>query len=401
MASTSARRFVLVDRDGTINVERHYLSDPDRLELLPNAAAGLRRMADMGLGIVVITNQSGLARGYFDEAALTAVHGRLEAVLATKGVRVDAILHCPHGPDDGCACRKPAPGLAEEAARRFGFDPGACFVVGDKAADVEMGRRLGAVTILTTTGYGRDDWQGRRAWPDFVVPDLLAAADMIEGFMKERPETPSGLGGDATERVRRHLLGSIETKRRLLDECEPAILAAAALVTEALRAGGKLMICGNGGSAADSQHIAAEFVSTLDHAFPRPALPAIALTTDTSLLTANANDFGFEGVFERQVQALGRPGDVLMGISTSGESANVVRAMACARDRGIATLALTGGAGGRLVGLADVSVVVPSRSVQHIQEAHIAIGHLICELAERSLFPAGSASGGGSETPVA
>src|SRR5438874_6877901 len=113
--------------------------------------------------------------------------------------------------------------------------------------------------------------------------------------------------GTASERVRLHVLSSIETKRKVLAQCEPGILAAAGAVTVCFANGGKVLLCGNGGSAADCQHIAAEFVSVLNQSFPRPGLPAIALTTDTSLLTASANDFGFAGVFERQAQALGRP----------------------------------------------------------------------------------------------
>ena len=140
------------------------------------------------------------------------------------------------------------------------------------------------------------------------------------------------------------------------------------------------------GSAADSQHIAAEFVSVLSQTFPRPAVPSIALTTDTSMLTASANDFGFDGVFERQVEALGRAGDVLMGITTSGNSTNVLKAVARAKQAGMTTIGLSGRDGGRIREAADQCIVVPSDSTQHIQEAHIAIGHILCDLVERSLF---------------
>src|SRR5690349_10745962 len=137
--------------------------------------------------------------------------------------------------------------------------------------------------------------------------------------------TESRLIAGAAERLRCHVRSSIETKQRVLAECEADILAAAGEMTRCVAGGGKIMLCGNGGSAADCQHIAAEFVSVLNQSFPRQGLPALALTTDTSLLTASANDFGFEGVFARQAQALGRPGDVVIGISTSGNSPNVLR----------------------------------------------------------------------------
>jgi D-sedoheptulose 7-phosphate isomerase len=188
------------------------------------------------------------------------------------------------------------------------------------------------------------------------------------------------------ETARAYFRESADTKRRTGERCEDAILAAAELIAQAFRAGAKVMLCGNGGSAADCQHMAAEFVSRLTKAFERPGLPAIALTTDSSFLTAFANDCGFDGVFERQVHALGRSGDVLIGISTSGNSPNVVRAVRLARSTGLGSVVLTG-AGGQLAGLADVAISVPSTDTQHIQEAHLAIEHLICWLVERDLFP--------------
>src|SRR5690606_19689146 len=145
-------------------------------------------------------------------------------------------------------------------------------------------------------------------------------------------------------------------------------------------------ICGNGGSAADSQHLAAEFISVLTQDFLRPGLSAIALTTDSSILTASANDFGFEGIFARQVQALGRPGDVVIGISTSGNSKNVVKALEYACEHDMHTIALIG-AGGKMGEIAEVAIRIPSTVVQHIQEAHITVAHIICYLAERALFP--------------
>jgi len=147
------------------------------------------------------------------------------------------------------------------------------------------------------------------------------------------------------------------------------------------------LLCGNGGSAADCQHIAAELVIRLTHDFVRPGLPAIALTTDTSMLTASANDFGFARVFERQVQALGRPGDVLVAISTSGDSENTLCALHYAAAHGMHTIALTGATGGKMAAAAEIVIRIPSASTQHIQEAHIAVGHILCAIIERSLFP--------------
>jgi D-sedoheptulose 7-phosphate isomerase len=191
------------------------------------------------------------------------------------------------------------------------------------------------------------------------------------------------------ERVRAYLEQTAATARRTAEECAEDVAHAAELLVNAVLDGGKVLFCGNGGSAADSQHLAAEFVSTLTLDNRRPAIPAIALTTDTSILTAIGNDFGFEGVFARQVEALGRPGDVLVGISTSGNSADVVRAVEEAAVQGMRTIALTGETGGTLATMVDVAIRVPSRETSHIQECHIAIGQLLAFMVEDALYPTG------------
>jgi D-sedoheptulose 7-phosphate isomerase len=189
------------------------------------------------------------------------------------------------------------------------------------------------------------------------------------------------------ERARRYLDTTAATIRLVAVECMDDVIAAADLLVGSLRDGGKLLICGNGGSAADAQHLATEFVSTFTIDNVRPSIPAIALTTDTSLLTAIANDFGPEGVFERQVESLGRPGDVLIAISTSGNSANVVRAARRARGTGLRVVALTGASGGELAPLADAAVRVPSTVTAHIQESHLAVEQLLASLVEDALYP--------------
>jgi D-sedoheptulose 7-phosphate isomerase len=178
---------------------------------------------------------------------------------------------------------------------------------------------------------------------------------------------------------------SAEVKAQTASDCSAAALTAANIIASALKAGGKLMLCGNGGSAGDSQHLAAEFVATLDHRRPRKGLAALALTTDTSFITAYSNDFGYEGIFARQVETLGQSGDVLIGISTSGNSANVVAACKAAREMGIKIVAMTGEGGGAMSDLADVLIAVPSDVTMHIQESHIALGHVITLAVERIL----------------
>jgi D-sedoheptulose 7-phosphate isomerase len=195
--------------------------------------------------------------------------------------------------------------------------------------------------------------------------------------------------------ITRSLLESAALKGRIAQELGTTIAQAGDLLVEALRAGGKLLFFGNGGSAADAQHLAAEFVGR--YVNDRSPLAAIALTTDSSALTAIGNDYGFEQVFARQVRALGRRGDVAIAISTSGRSRNVILGIEAARETGLATLALIGGDGGNLAPSVDVAIVVPSTTTARIQECHITIGHVLCEYVDAELF--GKDEGPGKSLP--
>ena len=181
--------------------------------------------------------------------------------------------------------------------------------------------------------------------------------------------------------VAQHLNGLVETAAAVARDLADEIVAVAERTYTCLRAGGKLMYCGNGGSAADAQHIATEYVVRFRE--QRAPLAAIALTTDTSLLTAAANDYSFERVFERQVEALGRAGDVLFLHSTSGESENLVRAAQAARARDITSIGMLARGGGRLAAVVDTALVVPTDNGAHAQELQLAISHIICQLVER------------------
>lgn len=180
------RSLVLLDRDGTINVEKHYLSSPDQVELLPAAAEGIRQMRQLGLIVAVVTNQSALARGYLDQCTLEQIHQRLCALLDEQGASLDAIYVCPHHPDDGCLCRKPAPGLARKAAEQWQVDLSRAFVVGDNACDIQMGQRIGATTILVRTGHGARVIADETVQPDYVVDNLQQAAHLIERLMADQ-----------------------------------------------------------------------------------------------------------------------------------------------------------------------------------------------------------------------
>ena len=186
--------------------------------------------------------------------------------------------------------------------------------------------------------------------------------------------------------VRRQLAESIRTMQAVHDDGElhASLVAMGKLAAESLQRGGKLLVAGNGGSAADAQHLVAEFVVRLT--VDRPALRAVALTTDTSILTAGGNDYGFEAVFARQIEALGQAGDVFLGISTSGNSPNILRALRQAKLQGMATFGFSGNGGGMMRELCDWNVVVPSRTTMNIQESHLALEHIFCMLVERFTF---------------
>ncbi|HXF38705.1 MAG TPA: D-sedoheptulose 7-phosphate isomerase [Blastocatellia bacterium] len=186
------------------------------------------------------------------------------------------------------------------------------------------------------------------------------------------------------ERIRQIARESIEAKRAFFEANAEAVARAAEMIIASVRAGGKVLVFGNGGSAADAQHIAAELVNRLN--YDHPPIPAIALTTDTSILTSIGNDSSFDNVFERQVRALGRKGDVALAISTSGNSPNVLRGVEAAREIGITTIALAGRDGGKLATLTELALVVNAHSTQRIQETHITIAHILCELVEDALY---------------
>jgi D-sedoheptulose 7-phosphate isomerase len=187
--------------------------------------------------------------------------------------------------------------------------------------------------------------------------------------------------GDRITRIKQHFADSIETKQRSLERLAPAIARAAGLISQALDQGGKILSCGNGGSAGDAQHFSSEMLNRFE--MERPGLPAVALTTDTSTLTSIANDYDYSQVFSKQVLALGNSGDVLLAISTSGNSGNVIKAVEAAHTRNMRVVALTGRDGGRVSGLLqdpDGEICVPANSTARIQETHLLVIHCLCDL---------------------
>ncbi|MBK9225831.1 MAG: SIS domain-containing protein [Ignavibacteria bacterium] len=191
---------------------------------------------------------------------------------------------------------------------------------------------------------------------------------------------------DRKDFIFQSLTESSKVKLLVLEKCYEPIMKAADILVEAVRSGKKIMLAGNGGSAADSQHIATEFMVRLSHDLSRPAIAAIALTTDSSNITAGGNDIGFENVIARSIEGLGNEDDVFICISTSGNSPNILKAVEKAHEKSISVVGFLGGKGGKLAEMCDVPIIVPSENTQRIQESHITIGHILCEIVERELF---------------
>ncbi len=186
------RIYALLDRDGTVNAERNYLSHPDEVEILPGVIDGMTKMRNMGMGLAIVSNQSGLGRSYFDVAQLERIHNRLRALLGERDLAVDGIYYCPHEPADACECRKPKIGMAVRAASELGFDPQQAFVVGDKLCDIEMGARLRATTLLVRTGYGHES-EAAGVSADYNVDDLSQAADVMATEIRTKRQLKTAL----------------------------------------------------------------------------------------------------------------------------------------------------------------------------------------------------------------
>lgn len=369
-------RYVILDRDGTLIVDKNYLHDPDEVELLPGVVDGLKKLISEGYGLIVVTNQSGVGRGYFGESEVQAVNSKLSALLNSHGIDVLGFYHCPHTPEDNCGCRKPAIGMVCEACRELCFSLGdvQC-VIGDKTSDVSLADNLGVPSVLVLTGYG-ESCLNNGASPSFCAKNMMEAANYIINYEEQRLSILKIFDENIEENIR--LLKELRMVGR---EIERAV----SVMTDSLKNNGRIFVCGNGGSAADAQHMAAELSGRFLK--ERKALDAMALSSNPSVITAVGNDYSFAEIFARQVEAHGRGGDVLIAISTSGNSMNIVNAVKKAKKIGIHTIGLTGCSGGEITKITDILIKVPSSSVPRIQEMHLLIEHTLCEMTEQILFP--------------
>jgi len=185
MASLKNNMFVFLDRDGTIIVDKHYLSDYREVELLPQVAEGLIKLKNLGFRFIVVTNQSGLGRGYLNEEELRKIHARMIGLLQDKGISIEEILYCPHHPDDNCRCRKPGTKLVDDAAAKYKFDYKKCVVIGDKKSDILMGERLGTKTFLIKNNREEIKEISGCVKPDYIVDNILDAAQIIQELLPQ------------------------------------------------------------------------------------------------------------------------------------------------------------------------------------------------------------------------
>ncbi|MGN6752855.1 MAG: HAD-IIIA family hydrolase, partial [Intrasporangium sp.] len=355
---------MLLDRDGTIIADSGYVGAVEDVEFLDGAIAAIARLNAAGLPVAVVTNQAGVARGFYELADVDLVHKHMSAEMASRGAHVDAWYFCPYHPDGVVAPfarassdRKPLPGMAVAAAAALDLDLSRSWVIGDQDADVGLARSVGARPFLITSGT-------RPADPDVtVVPDLAAAVDAILAEQlpptTTQPSSPST--GCAFPLSQYPYAGPFasdyasELALALASVDQGQVEAAARLLDAAYERGATVFTCGNGGSASIANHFQCDHVKGVR--IGTGLLTHVqSLSANMEIVSAIANDNGYEYVFDFQLESQARPGDVLVAVSSSGRSPNIVRALEWCAAHGVETIALTGFSGSPARDLATVSI---------------------------------------------
>jgi D,D-heptose 1,7-bisphosphate phosphatase len=400
-SSCSRRPGLLLDRDGTIIVDHGYVGSVDRVEFIegaPEAIAGFNRV---GIPVAVLTNQAGVARGLYGIDDVARVHQYIAERLAEHGAHIDLFLYCPYHPAGVVEAfarfsedRKPRPGMAKAAAAALNLDLAASWVVGDRPEDIGLAEAAGASAVYV----GSDGSKRPGVWS---FPGLAAASS----FLLERITGGSGSPGDLQPFVPpagpgpvkfpaiaylsagSYLAGYVEESLWAASSIEPAALDhAAAILLDAYMRDAGVFSCGNGGSAAISNHLQCDHVKGVRNSTdltPR----VMSLSSNVELLTAIANDLAYEDVFVYQLQSQARSGDVLIAVSSSGRSPNIVRALRWAREHGLRTIALTGFDGGEARAVAEVSIQVDGANYGIVEDLHQAIMHALAQYIRQSRMP--------------
>ena len=376
---------VLLDRDGTIIEDSGYVGSVDRVQFIDGAIDAIAKLNRAGLPVVVVSNQAGVARGHYGIEDVQQVHKHMIAELERHGAKVDMWLYCPYHPDGIIEAyarasfdRKPNPGMALSAAQALDLDLRSSWVIGDSMVDIGLARAVDAQPLYVGASAPAD--------PDVIsFPDLAAAAEFVvdaenKADRQKRPSFPTRQFDDAGE------FGAAYAAEfaRAFGSVDPARIAAAAdVLNDAYDRDAAVFACGNGGSASIANHLQCDHVKCVRNGTDL-ATRVFSLSTNVELLSAIANDLSYEMVFKYQLQSFARAGDVLLAVSSSGRSPNIVRAIEWANERGIRTIALTGFSGGEARKLATVSVHVKSDNYGIIEDAHQACMHLLAQYVRQS-----------------
>jgi histidinol-phosphate phosphatase family protein len=391
----AGRQGVLLDRDGTIIVDHGHVGSVDRVQFIDGAIEAIAALNRAGLPVAVVTNQAGVARGLYDVEDVQQVHKHMIAELARGGAQVDEWLFCPYHSEGTVeafarfsADRKPGPGMALAAAEKLGLDLSVSWVVGDSDADLGMAKAVGARSLRIGVPSDSD-----LSSPD--VPTFSDLADAVRHILAvdagssgvfEGPEAvfpihsydDAGVFGTEYSDELHAALRTVDTSR---------FHAAAALLSDAHERDATVFACGNGGSASIANHLQCDHVKGVGQGTDLRTR-VFSLSTNVELFSAIANDNGYEHVFEHQLSSIARPGDLLIAVSSSGRSPNIVRALEWAGAHGMRTIALTGFTGGRSRELADVSIYVDSSNYGIVEDAHQACMHLLAQYVRQSRMTA-------------
>jgi D-sedoheptulose 7-phosphate isomerase/D-glycero-D-manno-heptose 1,7-bisphosphate phosphatase len=376
---------VLLDRDGTIIEDSGYVGSVDRVQFVDGAIDAIAKLNRAGMPVVVVSNQAGVARGHYGIEDVQQVHKHMIAELERHGAQVDLWLFCPYHPDGIVEAfarasfdRKPGPGMALAAAQALDLDLRASWVIGDGTVDIGLARAVGARPLYVGGDAVKE--------PDVTsFPDLATAVQFIldddKGADQGKPLSfPTRQFDDAGE-----FGGAYATEfARAFGSVDPSqIIAAADILSDAYDRDAAVFACGNGGSASIANHLQCDHVKCVRNGTDLTTR-VFSLSTNVELLSAIANDLSYEMVFKYQLQSFARPGDVLLAVSSSGRSPNIVRALEWANEHGMRTIALTGFSGGVARELATASVHVEADNYGIIEDAHQACMHLLAQYVRQS-----------------
>jgi D,D-heptose 1,7-bisphosphate phosphatase len=373
---------VLLDRDGTINVDYRYVGHISRFQFIEGAPGAIARFNRAGIPVAVITNQSGIARGYYGVEDFWRVQDYMMRQLALHGAHIDFLAFSPHHPDgvigfyrEDSPDHKPHPGMALKAAAELGLDLSASWVVGDRAEDVALAQAVGAHAVTLSRIPGAIHFPSLGAAAPFIISQITGTP-MEPVFPGTRFPDPS------------HYIDAYrEELARAFRSVEPQHFRAAALaVQSAYRSGNRVFTCGNGGAASVANHFHCDHSKGVRQGTDL-APKVISLAASVEMMTAIANDIGYDAIFAYQLESLAEPGDLLAAFSVSGTSPSIVRALQWASENGMQTIAVTGCDGGEAARLAGISLHVASSNYGIVEDVQQSLMHALAQFARQSAMP--------------